>query len=557
MFKKITLLLLLGSWICSSTAAKALSPSPILTGVVSSQGEGQMEGVLVKAKRVDGIVTVTVVSDIKGRYGFPKDKLQPGKYQISIRAVGYDLMNPPTVDIASEKATELDLKLQKTKNLASQLSNTEWLMSFPGTPEEHSMIYNCVTCHSLTRIARSNFDSNGWDSWLQEMGTLGRIGRAKPEAWPSPMPHGPMFTKYLSSINLSSTEKWNYDLKTLPRPKGRATRVLITEYDLPNEDSQPHEIVVDAQGMVWYADFVRPYLYKFNPSTTEFKEYRLPDLKLDHPFGSNCLALDKKGNLFMVMLKQAGIAKFDPKTEQFTTWKFPSFDNPVAHAGCLSLPPDGNVWLEDTGTTLVHKLDVKTGQFTTIDPFPDQKGLSASERDAGYMGGSSTVKRHAMYGQESDSKGNLYIADIGAGNIERIDAETGKETFFPTPTPNSGPRRMDMDREDRLWFGEYYAGKIGLFDTKTTKFKEWAVPTPNAAPYDVGSDKNGEIWGGGMHTDLVYRLNPKTGEIVQYLLPTLNVNIRSLNAVDNRTSPVTIWVGETHTHKIAKVEPLN
>jgi hypothetical protein len=60
-----------------------------------------------------------------------------------------------------------------------------------------------------------------------------------------------------------------------------------------------------------------------------------------------------------------------------------------------------------------------------------------------------------------------------------------------------------------------------------------------------------------MHTDLVYRLNPKTGEIVQYLLPTLNVNIRSLNAVDNRTSPVTIWVGETHTHKIAKVEPLD
>src|SRR6266446_5558060 len=124
MFKKIALVLLLGAWICSSGSAKALGPTTILTGVVSSQAEGQMEGVLVKAKRVDGIVTVTVVSDGKGRYVFPKDKLPPAKYQISVRAVGYDLMNPPTIDIAPEKAAELDLKLQKTKNLASQLSNT-------------------------------------------------------------------------------------------------------------------------------------------------------------------------------------------------------------------------------------------------------------------------------------------------------------------------------------------------------------------------------------------------------------------------------------------------
>src|SRR5262245_28014198 len=39
--------------------------------------------------------------------------------------------------------------------------------------------------------------------------------------------------EYLSQLNLSSVPKWNYTFKTLPRPRGRATQVIFTEYDLP------------------------------------------------------------------------------------------------------------------------------------------------------------------------------------------------------------------------------------------------------------------------------------------------------------------------------------
>ena len=53
----------------------AQSASPALTGVVSSQEEGTMEGVLVSAKRTDSNITVTVVSDKDGRYNFPAPRL--------------------------------------------------------------------------------------------------------------------------------------------------------------------------------------------------------------------------------------------------------------------------------------------------------------------------------------------------------------------------------------------------------------------------------------------------------------------------------------------------
>ena len=58
-----------------------------LTGLVSSAEEGYMEGVLVSAKKAGSAVTVTVVSNEQGRYAFPADRLDPGSYTISIRAI--------------------------------------------------------------------------------------------------------------------------------------------------------------------------------------------------------------------------------------------------------------------------------------------------------------------------------------------------------------------------------------------------------------------------------------------------------------------------------------
>ena len=53
-------------------ALRAAESAPAaLTGVVTSQDEGAMEGVLVSAKRAGSTITVTVVTDARGRYAFP------------------------------------------------------------------------------------------------------------------------------------------------------------------------------------------------------------------------------------------------------------------------------------------------------------------------------------------------------------------------------------------------------------------------------------------------------------------------------------------------------
>ena len=145
-----------------------------LTGVVTSEQEGAMEGVVVSAKKRGSIVKVSVTTDAQGRYRFPENRLEPGDYDITIRAVGYD--GPPTkAKVAGEKTTTVDIKLDKTKNLASQLTNAEWMMSVPGTEQQKANLLNCTSCHTLERIVRSTHDADEWTHVISRMLGYGAV----------------------------------------------------------------------------------------------------------------------------------------------------------------------------------------------------------------------------------------------------------------------------------------------------------------------------------------------------------------------------------------------
>ena len=200
---------------------------------------------------------------------------------------------------------------------------------------------------------------------------------------------------------------------------------------------------------------------------------------------------------------------------------------------------DSKVWI---GGDDEYQLDLKSGKWYTVDY---SRGLPKNGPPADRLG---------SYGVISDSRNNFYGLNFGGQYIIRIDAKTLNVTPFPTPTPNSAPRRGHMDSQDRLWFAEYRGNRIGIFDTKTERIREWPVPTAWTNPYDVVLDKDEYAWTGGMSNDYVLRLNTKTEEFIEYLLPRMT-NIRRVN-VDNSTNPPTFWVGNNLGAAIIKIEPL-
>src|SRR6266550_1813334 len=221
-----------------------------LTGQVSSEADGAMEGVVVTARKAGAKLSISVVTDAQGRYSFPADRLEPGQYALTIRAIGYDLTGKASADVAAEKIATVDLKLAKTKKIAAQLSNAEWMASIPGTEEQKSFLLNCVGCHTLERVVRSSHDPDSWTQVIHRMLGYAAVSQPiKPQRLNDPERAGTpeqyrRAADYLATINLSETQSWEYSLKTMPRAKGQSTRVVITEYDLARPTTEPHDIVV-------------------------------------------------------------------------------------------------------------------------------------------------------------------------------------------------------------------------------------------------------------------------------------------------------------------------
>jgi len=521
------------------------SASAALTGRVTSQEEGAMEGVVVSAKKDGSTITVSVVSDDHGSYRFPMSRLGPGHYSLNIRAIGYDLDGTAMADVVEQKTATADLKLRKTKNIASQLTNAEWMLSVPGTEEQKANLLNCVGCHTLERVVRSTHDANEFTEVIWRMMGYAQTSQPiKPQRrvdpnWAGKPEQYRKLSEYLATINLSSTTAWEYSLKILPRPKGRATRVVVTEYALPRPTIEPQDVIVDEHGMVWYSNFGELNFGRLDPQTGKLTEWPLPELKPGYPNGMLDLEEDKNGDFWLGLMFQGAVARFDPKTEKLHIYALPAELNDMdAQLDFLTLGygVDGKVWTDNGGHREILRLDLKTEKYEVFEPLKNLPGYS-------------------MYGIDSDSHNNLYFAEFQTNHIGRIDAQTGEVKFYETPTPHSRPRRVRMDPQDRLWIGEYQGNRIAMLDTKSGQITEWPVGTPWSAPYDVAWDKNGELWTGSMTTDRVVRLDPKTGQTVEYLMPK-ETNIRRV-FVDSSTTPVTFWTGSNHGAAILKVEPLD
>jgi streptogramin lyase len=505
-----------------------------------------MEGVLVSAKRAPGTVTITVVSDAEGRYSFPAGKLDPGQYRLGIRAIGFEAADPNLTVTVGAVGTDSNIKLNKTANPAGQMSDVEWLMSIPGTYEQKEYLFvTCSHCHTLGPILESTYDAAGWmETFVRMRGwdQVSSINRPilSPDKGGAPFGNEE-FAKYLASINLSSRTQHDFELKTLPRPHGEDTKVMITEYDLPRRNAEPHDAGPDKSGMIWYQDFAEGIVGRLNPISGEVKEWQDARGKPGYPSAFQCLEWDALGNIWLGRHDWNGISKFDTKTEQFTDFDLP----PGVKADFVSVGGNGKVWVKDTAGKEVYRVDPATGDVKKFDEFP--AALMAKD----YAG-----PRHHIYGITADPRGNLYEADIEGGDLFRVDGSSGDVAMWPIPTKDAGPRRMHLDDDGHLWIGEYYGKTIAMFDTKAERFQEWKLPVPWYGAYDVVLDKDGFAWTGTMTSEIILRLNPKTGEFRQYLLPRLGVNVRRVE-VDNSGKHPIFWVGENHLAKIASVAPLN
>ena len=558
-----------------------------LSGTVRSAAEGAMEGVVVIAQREGSPILTSVTTDATGQYRFPRNRLLAGTYTINIRAAGYVLPDSGTasVGVGPHAPATLDLKLNQatTEQLARHLTPTDWLNSMPGTTAQKDLlarpVARCIHCHDLWPIMRSRYTADEWLPVIQRMATYAidnstacgirsvfvcdytTPGVAQVSSAPRPLEglawygsDAKALAQYLASVNLSGGKKtWDYALKTMPRPKGKATRLLVTVYRVPRQPSNIHDLTVDNKSRVWFGHSSHDYLGMFDPSTGEFREYPSPNYRGPGPGGRAPIAgiqdveVDTHGNIWAGM-RGGKMVYFDTQTEQWVDFDMPG----GAH---LFLVSSHEGQTETTWTTgrspqpgggssrlTAYRLNYKTGTVEASFPMVDRSAPDSSGP-------------RYCYQIDRDPNDNFLCADIYGSNIITVDAETGKTRVYRTPTPNAGPRRGRTDEQGRFWFGEFFADQVGLFDPQTESIQEFPLSTKYMAPYAAAPAKNGEAWVSSYGSDRLMRVDPKTGEVTEYLMPVY-YDARKV-VIDPSTSATTIWLPNKNLGQLIRVEPLD
>ena len=98
--------------------------------------------------------------------------------------------------------------------------------------------------------------------------------------------------EWLASVNLGNADAQRIRAQDPAAPEGPRHHVIITEYDLPRKEAQPHDVIVDEDGKVWYSDFGDQFVGVLDPKTGKAKDIPIPVLKPEQPKGGLDIEFD-------------------------------------------------------------------------------------------------------------------------------------------------------------------------------------------------------------------------------------------------------------------------
>lgn len=516
--------------------------------VRSARGE-PLEGIGMQLISSTTAIRTTVYSDDDGRFEFPK--LDAGSYTLRVALPReYKPYQKDSVSISGatalgeivlERITPNSDYVPPTPETLAQLSDVEWLSNLDGTAQEKRVFsLSCGNgCHSYQQIFRNRYDEQSWRLIVQRMlrgsgSPLIRQAQMTPERQgrariPS-LDEEELLAKWLARVRGPNSPDPPMFLS--PRPRGAATRVIVTEYELPRTILAPHDVHGDSKGMIWYTAHRSSYFGVLDPATGKVKEYHPDNIPEILP-GTHRIWVDEKDDVWASENWSHNLMKLDPKTGQFRRFHFENA-GPVNGPGFSNFAmnnAEGKVY--ETLDDGVVEIDRETGKILRHFPLPKVRGTydNILSYDGRYWSGGTN----------------------GRDLLGLLDLKTGQLWELETPTYTSSPARGGFDREGNAWFGGR-GGMVLKLDSSTRKITEYWPPIPYSTFYEVMPDKNGEVWGAALHTGHFLRFNPRTERWIAYMLPEPYSHNRR-TWIDNSKNPVTVWYVD-HNGFLTRIQPL-
>jgi hypothetical protein len=128
----------------------------------------------------------------------------------------------------------------------------------------------------------------------------------------------------------------------------------IREYALPHAEGRPRRIATTSDDVIWYSDYARGALGRFDPKTGDAREWPSSGGLEAGPYGiatlNDILWYSESG------IQPNTLVRFDPETETFETWPIPSGGGVVRNMMPTS---DGSLVVACSGVNRIALVEVK------------------------------------------------------------------------------------------------------------------------------------------------------------------------------------------------------
>ena len=139
------------------------------------------------------------------------------------------------------------------------------------------------------------------------------------------------------------------------------TTMEITEYTLP-AGAHPRRLAITSDGVIYYTDYARGYLGRFETETSKQEEWASPGGPESKPYG---IAATPDG---VVWYSESGmrpntIVRFDPKMRSFASWPIPSGGGVIRN---MVATPKGDLYIACSGVNKVGIVKIYRWQFQSF-----------------------------------------------------------------------------------------------------------------------------------------------------------------------------------------------
>lgn len=515
--------------------AKSLSGLGALTGKVDAPKP--FKAAQVYAENMDKNILYMVYT-YGGRYRAVD--LIPGNYELSAKTNGL-ASDVQKFEVKAGSSLTMNLRMHEAetepqhqayfadprrdpKQVFANLKFATYDEMFPAGRERSLMEKTCIECHGVNFFALNPRTQEKWTETVGIMATAGRLPMFTPE-------DRQMVIAYLAkNFGPESPRRYQKIDKPFPVDEQALSKAMYIEYfapldpklDVQGNIRRIHEAGFDKDGDAWYGDYSDPNrIGRLDPRTGKWKDWLVPP-KTD----PQTVVVDKDGIVWWAEVTGFHLGRLDPKTDVMKRFDVdPEGKIKGGQLHSVILDPDENLWFTAIVGNKIGKFDTRTEKLSLFDlPTPnampyglvmDQnrniwvselracklaKFETTSEKWTEYLPltpAPCSVRRPAV-----DARANVWYTLWNAGKIGRRDADTGEITEYSLPMPFSNPYDIWPDQNGTdMWISDAgQGGALIKFNPETEKFTYYPSPRFTDFPKLQVSRDDG-VWYGPRASD--------------------------------------------------------